>query len=105
MAYCRAFIFPGYEDFGIAPVEAQAAGRPVIAYAAGGALDTVIDGETGLFFVQQTADCLADAIRRLDAVSFDPVHIHRHAQRFSVERFKAELGAFVARCWMESIRV
>jgi glycosyltransferase involved in cell wall biosynthesis len=105
MAYCRAFIFPGYEDFGIAPVEAQAAGRPVIAYAAGGALDTVIDGETGLFFVQQTADCLADAIRRLVAVSFDPVHIHRHAQRFSVERFKAELGAFVARCWMESIRV
>ena len=50
MAHCRAFIFPGLEDFGIAPVQAQAAGRPVIAFAGGGALDTVVDGVTGLFF-------------------------------------------------------
>ncbi len=71
---------------------------------AGGALDTVIDGETGLFFAQQTADCLADAIRRLDGVDFDPARVHHHAQRFSAARFKEEMGAFVARCWTESTR-
>jgi glycosyltransferase involved in cell wall biosynthesis len=99
LAHCRAFIFPGCEDFGITPVEAQAAGRPVIAYAAGGALDTVVEGQTGLLFGEQTTESLAGAIRRLDAVAFDPVTIRRHAERFSVDRFKRELRAFVEDKW------
>jgi glycosyltransferase involved in cell wall biosynthesis len=99
LAHCKAFVFPGCEDFGIAPVEAQAAGRPVIAYAGGGALDTIIDGETGVLFPEQTVESLIEAVHRLDAMRFDPVHLNRHAQRFGVERFKQELLAFVARCW------
>jgi glycosyltransferase involved in cell wall biosynthesis len=104
LAHCGAFVFPGNEDFGIAPVEAQAAGRPVIAYAAGGALDTVEDGETGLLFDQQTPEALIDAMRRFDSVQFDSAHIHRQAQRFGVERFKRELGSFIATCWEGSLR-
>jgi glycosyltransferase involved in cell wall biosynthesis len=98
---CRAFIFPGYEDFGIAPLEAQAAGRPVIAYAAGGALDTVVDGETGLFFHEQTPEALADAICRLEVLDLDPAAIRRNAERFSVPRFKRELRTFIEDKWRE----
>ncbi len=101
LAHCRAFIFPGYEDFGITPIEAQAAGRPVIAYAAGGALDTIQDGETGLFFHEQTPEALADAILRLDSTDFDPTTIRRNAERFSLGRFKKELHAFVAEKWRD----
>jgi glycosyltransferase involved in cell wall biosynthesis len=104
LARCRAFIFPGYEDFGISPVEAQAAGRPVIAYGAGGALDTVKDEETGLFFHEQTPEALADAIRRLNSIDFDPVAIRRHAERFSVGRFKRDLGMFVEEKWGEFVK-
>ena len=95
MANCRAFVFPGYEDFGITPVEAQAAGRPVIAYAAGGALDTVIDNETGIFFHEQTVDSIVDAVMRLEATSFDPWHIRCNAQRFSEARFREALRAWI----------
>jgi glycosyltransferase involved in cell wall biosynthesis len=105
LANCRAFIFPGYEDFGITPVEAQAAGRPVIAYAAGGALDTVKDGETGLFFHKQTPEALADAIRRLDSIDFDTDAICRNAERFSVGRFKRELGTFLKEKWQDFTKV
>ena len=97
MANAKAFIFPGYEDFGITPVEAQAAGRPVIAFAAGGALDTVIEGETGVFFQRQTVDSLIEAVHRLEAASFDPQRIRRNAERFSVERFKQDLQAWIDR--------
>jgi glycosyltransferase involved in cell wall biosynthesis len=103
LAHCRAFIFPGHEDFGIAPVEAQAAGRPVIAYAAGGALDTITEGETGLFFHEQTSDALADAIRRLDSIELNPMTIRRNAERFSVERFKRELRGLVENKWQEFV--
>lgn len=95
MANCRAFIFPGYEDFGITPVEAQAAGRPVIAYAAGGALDTVLEGQSGIFFQEQTVDSLIEAIHRLEATSFDPQQIRQNAERFSIPRFKQELMAWI----------
>jgi len=101
MAHCRAFIFPGYEDFGITPVEAQAAGRPVIAYAAGGALDTVVEGETGLFFHDQGPESLIDAMRRLDSTDFDPVAIRRNAEHFSRDRFKRALRAYVEEKWRE----
>ncbi len=101
MANCRAFLFPGFEDFGITPVEAQAAGRPVIAFARGGALDTVIEGETGLFFREQSVEALIEAIERFEKLSFDPAVACANAERFSNERFKQELGAFVKAKWRE----
>ncbi len=97
LARCRAFIFPGEEDFGIAPLEAQAAGRPVIAYAAGGALDTVVEGVTGCFFSEQKAEVLAEVLRHFDEKNYDPAVIRQHAQRFDTEVFKEQLGAFVAK--------
>lgn len=101
MARCRAFLFPGLEDFGIAPVEAQAAGRPVIAFAGGGALDTVVDGITGVLFAPQTVDALMEAVRRCADLSFDPEVIRAHAERFSEAAFRAQLGAYVANAWSE----
>lgn len=95
LSRCRAFIFPGEEDFGIAPVEAQAAGRPVIAYAAGGALETVVEGVTGLLFREQTAESLAEAVAAFDEREFDSTVIRRHAHKFDRESFKSRLGAFV----------
>jgi glycosyltransferase involved in cell wall biosynthesis len=88
---CKALIFPGEEDFGIVPVEAMAAGKPVIAYARGGALETVREGTTGLFFQEQNAQCLQDAVNRLESTAFDPEAIIRHASFFSEEAFA---GAF-----------
>lgn len=95
MARCRAFLFPGLEDFGIAPVEAQAAGRPVIAFRGGGALDTVIDGKTGLFFDEQTPDALCEALKRLPTLAFDAREVRTNAERFDVEHFVRNLSRFV----------
>ena len=94
-ARCWAFILPGQEDFCIAPVEAQAAGRPVIAYAAGGALDTVIDGVTGVFFHHQTPEALIKVIREFNESSYDPAVIRCHAERFDKRVFKERLSAFI----------
>jgi len=99
MANCRAFLFPGFEDFGIAPVEAQAAGRPVIAFAKGGALDTVVAGETGLFFHEQSAAALAETVAQFERLSFNPAAARANAERFSSRRFRQELGQFVAEKW------
>jgi glycosyltransferase involved in cell wall biosynthesis len=93
---CRAFIFPGLEDFGIAPVEAQAAGRPVIAFAGGGALDTVVPGQTGEYFCEQSAQSLKAVLERFDPLAYDPVVCRANAERFSTERFESELAAFLA---------
>lgn len=87
-ARCRAFVFPGEEDFGIAPVEAQACGRPVVAFAAGGALDTVVDGETGTYFREQTAEALAEAVRQIDRHDWNSDRIRANAERFSAATFK-----------------
>lgn len=92
---CRAFIFPGEEDFGIAPVEAMASGRPVIAYGRGGALETVVDGLTGTFFKRQTTEDLIDAIHRFEKMSFDPQNIRRHAEQFDKEVFKEKIKSYV----------
>jgi glycosyltransferase involved in cell wall biosynthesis len=92
---CRAFIFPGLEDFGIAPVEAQAVGRPVIAYAGGGALDTVQEGVTGSFFFEHTPEALAAAVRGFDAAHYDPAACRSNAERFSVGAFRRDLMAFI----------
>jgi len=92
---CRAYIFPGEEDFGIAPLEAQAAGRPVIAYAGGGALETVIEGQTGLLFREQTPEALADAVQRFDPEQFDPLAIRKHALRFDRQEFEKRFASLV----------
>jgi len=95
MAGCKAFVFPGEEDFGLTPVEALSAGRPVIAYAAGGALDTVVDGQTGVLFREATPDSLAQAVRRIEALTFDRALLRAEAERFSVPRFQRELDALL----------
>jgi len=90
-ASCRAFIFPGEEDFGITPLEAMSAGRPVIAYASGGALETVIEGVTGRFFGQQTAAALAVAVAATRTDRYNPAIIRQHAEGFSREVFLARM--------------
>ncbi len=92
---CKALVFPGEEDFGIVPVEAMASGRPVIAYGRGGALETVVDGRTGLFFEEQTVESLLAAVERFEGVAdtFDPVDIREHALGFEREVFKRKLSA------------
>ena len=92
----RALIFPGIEDFGIIPLEAQAAGTPVIALGKGGALETVLPGRTGLFFPEQTPEALAAAIEEFEsAPAWDPAVCMEHAAKFNPERFRAEIDAFV----------
>jgi glycosyltransferase involved in cell wall biosynthesis len=94
---CRALTFPGIEDFGITPLEAQASGRPVVAYKAGGVLETMQENITGIFFDSQTPESLAAAVDRLGSMSFDPVECRRNAERFSPEKFRESLRAFLAR--------
>lgn len=88
-------LLPGEEDFGIVPVEAQACGRPVVALGRGGALETVVDGETGVLVESDSAEALASGIRRALDGPFDPAVIRRHAEAFGVERFKTEFRAAV----------
>lgn len=92
LAHCRAFVFPGEEDFGIAPLEANASGRPVIAFAGGGALDTIVEGLNGILFREPSADSLAESVRALDASAFEPREIRAHAERFDVGVFQQRLG-------------
>jgi glycosyltransferase involved in cell wall biosynthesis len=91
LAHCKAFIFPGYEDFGIAPLEAQASGRPVIAYKAGGALDTVLEDKTGVFFENASVESLSAVVQAFDADAYDPEACVANAKRFSVARFRSEM--------------
>ncbi|MGD2143506.1 MAG: glycosyltransferase [Anaerolineae bacterium] len=90
-ARCRAYVLPGVEDFCIAPVQAQAAGRPVIAYRAGGALDTVVDGETGTFFREPTPDALAECVRSFDPGVIDADACCSNAERFTAAVFQQQL--------------
>jgi len=91
-ARARAVLVPSTEEFGIVAVEAQAAGRPVIAAAAGGALETILDGRTGRLVAADDIDAFAAAIRGLDELDFDPAEAVANAARFSVERFQAQLA-------------
>ena len=95
MQRARAFVFAADEDFGMIPVEAQACGTPVIAFGKGGSLETVKNGVTGLFFYEQTAASIIDAVRRFETLSFDCTEIRRHAEGFSEERFKREIRDFI----------
>ena len=107
-ADCRALLFPGEEDFGIVPLEAMACGRPVIAYRSGGALDTVVEGETGCFFARQTVEDLATAILRFErresdgGAGFDPQAIRRHARGFGRDVFRSRLKSFIDTCLTEA---
>ncbi|MGU8379398.1 glycosyltransferase [Clostridium perfringens] len=92
---CRAFIFPGEEDFGITPLEAQASGRPVIAYGKGGALETVIDGKTGLFFENQSVSNLVECIKRFETMTWDKNLIRNHAKGFDENIFKDKILNFI----------
>jgi glycosyltransferase involved in cell wall biosynthesis len=94
-AQARAVLVPSVEEFGITAVEAQAAGRPVIAAAAGGALETVLDGETGLLVRPDDVEAFAQAIARIDRLDFDPARTALHAERFSVAAFKRHISAQV----------
>lgn len=94
-ARCQAFIFPQEEDFGITAVEAMASGRPVIAYSAGGALEIIEEGVTGLFFKEQSADCLIETLKKFKTGDFDPKVIRQRAMEFDQERFKKKIKDFI----------
>jgi len=103
MQKAKAFVFAAEEDFGITPVEAQACGTPVIAFGKGGALETVIEGETGLFFAEQTVESLQEAIERFEqrGVSFIPEACRQSAERFSEQVFEARFNQLVTETLMQ----
>ncbi|MFH1671177.1 MAG: glycosyltransferase [Candidatus Portnoybacteria bacterium] len=94
---CQAFIFPGEDDFGIAPVEAMSFSKPVLAFRKGGATETIIEGVTGEFFDEPVVESLADGIRRLllNINNYSPIVIKKRAEKFSPERFETEIKEFV----------
>lgn len=95
MASARAYIMPGQEDFGLSPVEANASGCPVIAYAAGGALDSQIEGVTGVLFKEQTVESLCDAICRFENLSFSVDQLRQHALQFDTSVFKTRMAQII----------
>lgn len=92
---CRALIFPSEEDFGITPLEAMASGRPVIAYGRGGALETVVENKTGIFFRKQETEDIIEAVKSFHAENFDPQAIRTHAEKFDRSIFKARIKKLV----------
>jgi len=103
MQRARAFVFMAEEDFGIAPVEAQACGTPVIAYGKGGLTETIIPGETGLLFPAQSCESLRQAVSAFEAggCAFDPERIRKNAEHFSAERFRQEFAKQVEQEWTQ----
>ena len=99
MQRAKALVFAAEEDFGIAPVEAMACGTPVIAFGRGGATESVVDGETGLFFDEQSPAGIAAAVERFEGKTFDAHAIRRHAEWFRPERFREEISALLHREW------
>lgn len=90
---CRAFLFPGHEDFGITPVEAMACGKPVIALKKGGALETVVEGLTGVFFDEPQEEGLAAAVENSEKIVWEPARIREHAEQFSERRFLEKMDS------------
>ncbi len=103
---CRAFIFPGEDDFGIAPVEAMSFGKPVLAFRKGGAVETIIEGITGEFFDEPITEVLADGVRRLliNLDQYSSMVIRKRAEQFSQERFETAIKEFIVRAVEESRR-
>jgi len=98
-ASAKGFIFAAEEDFGIAPLEAQASGTPVIAYGQGGALETVIPETTGLFFYEQSVQSLITAVEEFEKISWNGKVIRSHSEKFGVDRFKKEFKQFIDQQW------
>ena len=95
----RGFVFAAHEDFGIAPLEAQACGTPTIAYGRGGALETVVPGVSGLFFREQSVEAVCDAVERFEREHFEPEVVREQAERFSVEQFRARFSGVLEEAW------
>lgn len=102
-ANAKALIFPQLEDFGITPLESMASGRPVIAYNKGGALDTVIENKTGIFFNKQTVTSLNKAIEKYEnkLKTFSPKEIREHAKTFDTENFQKQIKEYIEECWID----
>ncbi|MGI9054191.1 MAG: glycosyltransferase [Pyrinomonadaceae bacterium] len=92
---CRALLFPGEEDFGMVPLEINAAGRPVIAFGRGGATETVVSGQTGIFFQKQTVESLIEAIEEFETLPWNRQTIRRHAEKFDTVVFIERLNNFM----------
>lgn len=99
LSTCKAFVHPQEEDFGITTVEAMAAGRPVIALGRGGALESVIDNKTGIFFYDQTKEALKNAIESFDSSKFNPLEIQQYASQFDVDVFKNKMKKYIEENW------
>lgn len=95
---CRLLVFPGEEDFGIVPLEAQACGKPVVAYGRGGALETIVKNETGTFFHQQTEEALLAAVEKAATHPWNAQAIRRHAEKFGIDSFISGMEREIARC-------
>ncbi len=95
LRHCRALIWPGNEDLGLAPLETLASGRPVVAYRAGGAVETLVDGVTGRFFDEQTPEALVETLRAFDPDAYDPAVLHAHVSEFDLFVFQQRLRQFV----------
>lgn len=104
MSECRAFIFPGEEDFGITPLEANAAGRPVIAYQAGGALDTIVPYVNGVFFQNQQVDDLLAAVAEVERYDWDVGKIVEHAKKFDEHSFKEQFKRYVEQSYVNFLK-
>jgi len=97
-AGCKALLHPQEEDYGLAPLESMASGRPVVAYAMGGANETVVDGVTGILFAEQSVDSLIGAVETLEARSFDSERIRAHASKFAIAPFCDRVESFLEEC-------
>ena len=95
----KGFIFPPEEDFGMIPVEAMSAGCPVIAYGSGGALESVVDGQTGVFFFEQTPASLIEAVRRFETMSFEEKTVRARAAEFDVSVFRTKIAEYIENSW------
>lgn len=101
LAGAKGFVFPPEEDFGLTPIEAMAAGCPVIAYASGGALEYVVEGVTGTFFHEQTPEALVEAVRRFEGMKFEEEPIRTRANAFDESVFVEKMRVFVDQAWAE----
>ena len=104
MSECKALLYPGEEDFGIVPVEAQACGRPVIAFGKGGVLDSVIPGKTGVFFKEQSVESLKNAILEFEKLQFNKQEIREHALGFDESVFQRKISEFVNEVYNREVK-
>jgi glycosyltransferase involved in cell wall biosynthesis len=101
LANCLALIHPQIEDFGLTAIEAMASGRPVVAYAGGGALETIVDNKTGKFFDEQSWEALIDTIIKFKPQEFNPQEIKQYAEKFNTQNFYTEMKKFIDKTWLE----